>query len=285
MAVPQDVEPQSTGRRVLQSLDLLALELRDEPALLTDEVVVVRPPLCDLVQGLSGSEMTGGGDAGLLEQLHGAIDRGQADGGMFSPGRRQQIFQRHVTGRAKKGVHDGLALLRGLEPLAFQIRAPVPLGLVARSRRNSTQASYCHLDCRFLENPMERSRLRWPRRQSSAESLSPRPGFPCAHDGAGTLAAIRLETRHAPRCLVRASGPGTVRGNPHPAARAGGAPGGRKPPARREPARLRGRHGALPARDGHPRRRREEGRDAARRRRGGAAARTAPFDRPDGCQR
>src|SRR5678815_1802508 len=55
----------------------------------------------------------------------------------------------------------------------------------------------------------------------------------------------------------------TLRGPPGPTARDRRASGGRQPSARGQPARVRGRHGAMPARDGDPRRRREEGRDAA----------------------
>ena len=50
-----------------------------------------------------------------------------------------------------------------------------------------------------------------------------------------------------------------------------------KPPARRQPARVRGGHGAVPPRHGDPRRRREEGRDAARR---GADRAVRPVEEP-----
>src|SRR5678816_29272 len=115
VAMAKHVEPESSRGRVLQRLDLVALELLDEPAALADQVVVVRASFRDLVQRLARPEVPRRRDPGLLQQLHGSVDRRQTDARVLPARRRQQILQRHVTGAAQERVHDRLALLRRLQ--------------------------------------------------------------------------------------------------------------------------------------------------------------------------
>src|SRR3954465_5428386 len=115
----KNIESEAARGRVLERLDLVALELLDEAAALADEVVVVRPPFRDLVQGLSWPEVPRGCDARFLEQLDRPVHRRQAHPRMLASRLRQQILQCDVARRAQEGVDDRLALLRGLEPLAL----------------------------------------------------------------------------------------------------------------------------------------------------------------------
>ena len=69
VTMAEDIETEPARGRVLQRLDLVALELLDEAAALADQVVVVRAPFRDLVQRLPGPEVPRRRDARLLQQL------------------------------------------------------------------------------------------------------------------------------------------------------------------------------------------------------------------------
>ena len=111
-------------------------------------------PLGDLVERLPRAEVAGGGDAGLLQQLDGAVDGREADARVLAPGRRQQILERDVARRAQERVDDRLALLRGLEPLALEVRAPVPFRVLARAIR-PPRALNRSCDRHLIEHPID----------------------------------------------------------------------------------------------------------------------------------
>src|SRR4029077_17202539 len=104
--VAEHVEAETARGAVLQRLDLVALELGDEAAAVADEVVVVGPPLGDLVERLARTEVSGARDAGLRQQLDRAVDGRETDPRVLAPGRRQQIFQGDVPRGAQEGVDD-----------------------------------------------------------------------------------------------------------------------------------------------------------------------------------
>src|SRR4051812_33879386 len=175
----ENVESEPPRRRILKRLDLVALELLDEAAALTDQVVVVRPPFRDLVQRLAGPEVARGRDARFLQQLDRAVDRRQAHARMLAPRLRQQILQRDVARGAQERVDDRLALLRRLQPLALQVRSPGALGILPAARAPDRAAAVlAQAECRHLiEHPMEGrcSRDGWrPASNASIASASSR---------------------------------------------------------------------------------------------------------------
>src|SRR4051812_16980239 len=130
VTMAEHVESETARGRVLQCLDLVALELLNEAAALADEVIVVRAPFRDLVQRLARPEVPRRRDPCLLQQLDRPVDRRQADPRVLAARLREQILERDVAGRAQERVDDRLPLLRRLEPFALEVRAPGTLGIL-----------------------------------------------------------------------------------------------------------------------------------------------------------
>src|SRR5690348_11241949 len=100
---------------VLELLDAFVLELGDVAAGGADEVVVVVAVQRRLVAGLRALEVPRRGEAGVGEDLHGAVDGGGADAGVALLGLLHQLVHAQVAALGEEGVDDQVALPRRLE--------------------------------------------------------------------------------------------------------------------------------------------------------------------------
>src|SRR5262249_31544747 len=106
----------------LQALDLVVLELEDEPAFDTDEMVVVRAG--DLVARLSVLELAGARDAAVEEELERAVHGRVADPRVALADAREKLVDRDVLVRAQEHVDDELALLGRVQAALAQKGRP-----------------------------------------------------------------------------------------------------------------------------------------------------------------
>src|SRR4051812_17604549 len=102
---------------ILQLLDALVLELDDVAARGADQVIVVVPVERGLVARLPALEVARAGEAGVGEDLHGAVDGGGADAGVPRRHLLEQLVDREMAVLREEGVDDQVALLGRLEPV------------------------------------------------------------------------------------------------------------------------------------------------------------------------
>jgi hypothetical protein len=150
VAVPEHLEPAELGRdALLQALDLVVLELEDEPALDADQVIVMIAD--DLVARLAVAELALDREPALDQELERAIDGGLADLGMALADLREQLVDRDVVARPEELLDDRLALGGGVEPVLGDVGPPAIFELVRIVRpevRALPHAFQLHRNCR-----------------------------------------------------------------------------------------------------------------------------------------
>ncbi len=121
-------EPVAGRDPVLFLLDGFIREFDDHPAILTDQVVMMR--MFGLVTDPPFAERRGLGDAGLGQELHHAKDRRQPDGRVALPDAGMEFLRGNMALDPEESLHDQIALTRVLQPLRPQI---LPEGIVHNS--------------------------------------------------------------------------------------------------------------------------------------------------------
>ena len=93
-------------------------------------------------------ERDGAGQSALSQQLERAVNRGEADLGIFLADEAEKLVGGKVVARLKKGAQDSVALVSVLEPDAFQMLIKDVRGLAhgfARRRRMIVNPSLQHV--------------------------------------------------------------------------------------------------------------------------------------------
>src|SRR5690242_5125027 len=128
VAVAQHREASEPERDlVLQTLDLIVLELEDQAALHADQVIVVISD--DFVASLSVAELTLDGEPAVDQQLERPVHRRIAHLGLTLANLEQELVDRDVVARTQELLDDRLALRGDVEPTILHVGAPALLEL------------------------------------------------------------------------------------------------------------------------------------------------------------
>lgn len=114
--VVEEVKPVLAGDALLKLFDQRFFELRDLPAILADEMVVVGTFVRELVAGETVAEMELIGDPAFAQHAHGPIDGRIPNPMIDGADSLKELINRKVICSVEKGGDNDPPLLRGAEP-------------------------------------------------------------------------------------------------------------------------------------------------------------------------
>ena len=127
-----------------QLVDFRREKLDGRIALRTDHVMVVAAIELVLIARHAVRKRNGAGQAALRQQFERAVNRGEADLGVFLAHKAEKFVGGEMVARFKKSAQDGVALVSTLQPDALQVLIKDFLGFThGRARRRRMIVNPC----------------------------------------------------------------------------------------------------------------------------------------------